>query len=120
MTWAFLSAPVFPGLGDALICLAGVREMPRYMCMFAPPADGEPLVLTGMDIVRPPRDQCRVRCLLSAAGMSKYTSTVVPNPGWRSADPGWELCSWPLTFQVFPPGADRVKSVVEYCCTTVD
>ena len=49
--------PLFRGWLIALVWLADVREMRRYMFMFAPPADGEPPVLTGMDIVRPPRDQ---------------------------------------------------------------
>ena len=115
MTWAFLSAPPLRGsLGVGFACECA-RDAPLHV--HRPAGAGWPPVLTGMDIVRPPRDQCRVRFLLSLAGMSKYTSTVVANPGCRFADPGWELCSWPLTCQVFPPGPDRVKSVVEYCCT---
>jgi hypothetical protein len=49
-----------------------------YMCI---PTGASPPVLTGIDIVRPSRDQCRVRFLASLAWTSKYTSTVVANPG---------------------------------------
>lgn len=41
----------------ASVWLADVREMPRYMFMLTPVLDAASPVLTGMDIVRPPRDQ---------------------------------------------------------------